>query len=308
MKYASIDIGTNTALLLIGELKNDSVFWELLDTSTITKLGEGLKETGYLSSEAMDRTIYALDRYMEIIKQKNVERLICVGTSALREAKNSHEFLKKVKDSMGIMVEIISEEKEAYLTYLSVIKDKKLQVDRCIIADIGGGSTEIIKGNKEGFVDFISLPIGSIKLTEMFIKNDPPLLEEMEKAIGYIKGILDTSFDGKGCSFVGTGGTITNVAAILKGMHEYKKDLIHGTKISKDEIERLKQRLASLSIEKRRAIIGLEKGREDIILQGIVFLCEIMDYFDFKDIIVSAYGVRYGIIFEEIGKELEIHR
>lgn len=300
MKYASIDIGTNTVLLLIAEQKRGSGFQDILDISTITRLGEGLKKNGYLSDEAIERTVSALKSYRDIIGEIGVHQVFCVGTSALRETENSDEFLKRVRDNLGLDVRVISERDEAYYTYLSVIRDDKIIIDRCIITDIGGGSTEIIKGDKSGFIDFVSLPVGSVKLTEMFIKNDPPSKQEMERIAGYIQEVLDIPFEGKGCSFIGTGGTITNIAAIISGLDIYKKDLIHGMKISIEDIEGLIRGLSCLKITERKDIKGLEKGREDIILQGIILLHEIMCYFDYKEVIVSANGVRYGVLLEGI--------
>ncbi|HOJ72083.1 MAG TPA: Ppx/GppA phosphatase family protein [Syntrophorhabdaceae bacterium] len=296
MKYASIDIGTNTVLLLIAESKKSSGINDILDISTITRLGQGLKKTGHLSQEAMDRTLSALKAYIDIIHEQGVGQVFCVGTSALREAENSTEFLKKIHDSLGLDVRVISERDEAYYTYLSVIRDNSIHVDRCIITDIGGGSTEVIKGDKERFIDFVSLPVGSVKLTDMFIKNDPPLEKEMEKTIEYIKAILKIPFDGHGCSFIGTGGTITNIAAIMAGMEKYKKERIHGARITIKDMEGLIKRFVGLKISQRSNIAGLEKGREDTILQGMVLLYEIMSYFDFKDVMVSAHGVRYGVL------------
>ncbi|HOP85870.1 MAG TPA: Ppx/GppA phosphatase family protein [Syntrophorhabdaceae bacterium] len=300
MKYASIDIGTNTVLMLIARVNDKKTLKEILDVSTITRLGEGLKNTGYLQQHAMDRTFVALERYLNITKKHGVDKILCVGTSALREAENSDVFLKRVQKDLGLKIRIISEKEEAYYTYLSVIYDQKINCDECVIVDIGGGSTEIIRANKLDFIDFISIPIGAVKLTETFIKHDPPLKTEIINMRRYIKENLNVLFNGDRCTFVGTGGTITNVASIKKGLTAYKKEYIHGMAITDRDIDGVIQFIMPLNAHERKNIPGLEAEREDIILQGIILLKEIMEYFSFNRIIVSANGVRFGVLFERL--------
>jgi exopolyphosphatase/guanosine-5'-triphosphate,3'-diphosphate pyrophosphatase len=296
MKYAAIDIGTNTVLLLIVDVRKE--LEDVLDISTVTRLGEGLKEKGYLSQEAMTRTFSALDAYKGLIDKNKVLNVYCVGTSALREAKNSEVFLKLVKEKLGFAIQIISEKEEAYYTYLSVKNDCSIKADNFIIVDIGGGSTEVIKGDKENFMDFISIPIGSVKLTEMFVKHDPPEEKEIESLVDFIQGSLSIPFDGKNRQVIGTAGTITNLASIILGMESYDKRKIHGFRISYKDIENVIGKLKSMATAERRLMKGMEKGREDIILQGIILMREIMSYFCAKELTVSANGVRYGVIFE----------
>lgn len=303
MKYASIDIGTNTVLMLIAVIEKNKTINEIMDISTITRLGEGLKETGFLQDYAIERTLSVLKKYIKIAEQQGVDKILTVGTSALREAKNSDLFLKKAEE-LGLKVRIISEKEEAYYTYLSILYDTKINFNDCIIVDIGGGSTEIIKGNRLDFIDFVSIPIGSVKLTEMFKKHDPALETELINLKKYIKENLDLPFNGKGSVFVGTGGTITNVAGIKLGLKEYKKELIHGIKVSIDEVRQIIRRLKPLKVSEIKEIPGIEAKREDIILQGIILLEEIMKYFSFYEMIVSANGVRFGVLFERLKIQL----
>lgn len=301
MKYACIDIGANTVLLAIVEGAGQPV--DALDISTITRLGEGLKKSGVLSAAAMERTFAVLKRYNDIMKGHNVEKIFCVGTAPLREAGNSKGFMDDVKENLGIPITIISEKEEAFYTYLSVKDDAFVKGESVIITDIGGGSTEIIKGDKEGFADFVSLPVGSVKLTEMFIKNDPPSAIEVSSLGDYVRNLLNIPFRGDGRSaLVGTGGTVTNAAGIIFGMEAFEKEKIHGHTIALKEIERLIERLKGLASDARSRIKGMEKGREDIILQGILLLREIMKYFGAQELTVSANGVRYGVLSEAFEK------
>ncbi|MCX5813275.1 MAG: hypothetical protein NT178_12135 [Proteobacteria bacterium] len=299
MKYASIDVGTNTVLLLIAEV--DKGISDILDISTITRLGEGLKEKGCICDDAMIRTFCALEEYKKIIDENDVHEILCVGTSALREAGNAEVFLKMVREKLKLTIRIISEHDEAYYTYLSVKNDKLIKDENLIVIDIGGGSTEIIKGNGQGFLDFISLPTGTVKLTEMFIKHDPPLKDELSLLADYAKGLLHRlPFDGCGSSLVGAGGTITNLTGILLGLEIFDKDKVHTARIILKDIDILIDLMKNMDTSGRSAIKGMERGREDILLQGIMFLREIMVYFEIDNLIVSTKGVRYGVIHEKL--------
>jgi exopolyphosphatase / guanosine-5'-triphosphate,3'-diphosphate pyrophosphatase len=299
MKYASIDIGTNTVLMLIADYKNGRLE-DVLDLAVITRLGEGLKQTGILSEAAMDRTFSALARYRGEAEKQGVEGIYCVGTAAMREASNGGAFVERVREKLGITIRIISGREEAYYTYLSVVHDGFPGMDRFIIVDIGGGSTEIIAGNKTGFEDFVSLPVGSVKLTEMFIRSDPPKIQEIEELIGYLKKTVTTPFDGKGRRIVGTAGTVTNLAGIVLGLDSYDKGRVHGFHVGIKEIEEAVAGMKGLTVAERSRMKGMEAGREDILLQGIILMKEIMEYFGAEDLVASANGVRYGVLYEKL--------
>lgn len=298
MKYAAIDIGTNAVLLLIMKKERGNTFTDLVDISAITRLGEGLKASGYLSEEAMQRTFFTLRNYKEVIERYNVDRLICVGTSALREAINRDLFVDQVEKWLHIPVRIVSPEEEAYYSFLSVRYDKKIVNYPFIIADVGGGSTEIIKADRDGLLSSISLATGSVKLTEMFIKNDPPSDKELCLLIDYLKGVIKIPFDGRDCTIIGMGGTATTLTSIAMGLRTFEKKKIHGHSITVAEIEEAIKMLRSMDSKGRSSISAMEKGREDIILQGIVLFKEILGYFQAFKMTVSTHGVRYGLIYE----------
>lgn len=299
MKCAAIDIGTNTILLLIVDA--GETLREIADISTTVRLGEGMKETGCISQGAMDRGLKVLREYTGIMATHGAELVSCVGTSALREAKNSRKFLDLVDDRCGIPVRVISGRDEARYTYLSVKSDSIADRERFMIVDIGGGSTEIIAGDREALQDFVSLPIGSVKLTEMFIKNDPPGDREINAATDHVRPLLDKRFLGYSDVLVGTGGTITTLASIICACEYFDKERIHGFKISGGTLYGAIDMLRKMTVAERKAIKGMEKGREDIILQGAVLLREMMSFYGIKECTVSAKGVRYGVIYERMG-------
>jgi exopolyphosphatase/guanosine-5'-triphosphate,3'-diphosphate pyrophosphatase len=299
MKYASIDIGTNTVLMFIAEYSGGGLK-EILDLATITRLGEGLKETGLISGKAAERTFAALRRYKETAEQLGADEIVCVGTAALREARNSADFVEQVNEELGIRVRVISGRDEAYYTYLSVKEDRFPGTDRFIIVDIGGGSTELIEGDRDRFLDFVSLPVGSVKLTEMFIRSDPPGEDEIVRLTRFLKETISAPFNGSGATIVGTAGTITNLAGIVLGLETYEKEKVHGLRISLRDIDAVIGRLKGLTVGERGKVRGMEQGREDILLQGILLMGEIMRYFGAEELVVSANGVRYGVLYEKL--------
>ncbi len=301
MKYAAIDIGTNTILLVVTERDDKSgagAFRDVVDMSTIVRLGEGLANSGRLSGPAMSRTMEGLRRYVDIAASHGVERPFCVGTAALREAANSGEFLASVRDAFGFDVEIISARDEARYTYLSVCGDHVVRASAMTIIDIGGGSTEVISGTDRDFVGYVSLPMGSVRLTDAFVSHDPPVREEMERVVAYIREHLYRVVCRDGTTLVGTGGTVTNIAAMVAGIKMYDKGIVHGLVIGLGQLKDLISFLAGLTSDERRNVTGMEPGREDIIVQGAVILREIMEHGGFDRVKVSAAGVRYGVIYE----------
>jgi exopolyphosphatase/guanosine-5'-triphosphate,3'-diphosphate pyrophosphatase len=298
MKYASINIGTNTVLLMIARI-NDRVE-EIYDTAFITRLGEGLKQTGALSTEAMERTLNVLRHYMAIAEKSQVSEVFCVGTAALREARNRDIFLERARKQLSFDIRVISEREEAFYTYLSVHQNLSDKEGDVIIIDIGGGSTEIIFGGRENIIDYISLPVGSVKLTEMFIKHDPPLDNEISLLRDFIQFILKLPFKKNVQAVVGTAGTVTTLGSISKGLCEWDKKQIHGLRLTSKRIDEVAHHLLAKTISERSKLPGMEKGREDIIPQGIVLLQEIMRYFNAEVLIIDANGVRHGVLCERL--------
>ncbi len=296
MKYAAIDVGTNTILLLIVEKEEGTK--DVLDISIITRLGQGLKDTGRLSEEAMKRGLDALERYRMIVDEHKVDQTIVVGTSALREATNSDHFLDLVEERTGFKIDIISGREEAYYTFLSVRRDEAIPGEELLILDIGGGSTEIIRSDRREFLDFVSLPIGTVKLTELFVADDPPGRDEMARIKSHVCDLLNLPFEvcNERPTLVGTGGTITNLAAISQELPDYVKEKIHGYRLTVAEVDRLISLMETMTTGERRRMKGMEQGREDIILQGAILLREVMAHFDAPSLIVSAKGVRYGLV------------
>ncbi len=306
---ASLDIGTNTLRLLIAEDNTNSRdFRPLLIKREITRLGEGFSKRGYLSEEAIERTIETLKTFSQLMRSYEVSRYRAVATSVAREATNGKDFLSQVNKEAGIKLDVISGEEEANLNLRGVISILKGYKGRFLIFDIGGGTTEFILGNVDGPYEVVSTHLGVVHLTETFIHIDPPEAQELEDLEGEIEKkvvSLKDSFlekwpdlQGEDCLLVGTAGTVTTLASIYLGLTTYDPALINNLILQRFWIEQLFDRLKKMRVLDRLSIPGLEKGREDVIIAGILIVLKVMGVFDFDTLTVSDSGLLEGILYE----------
>ena len=226
MRVASIDIGTNTILLLIAEVEGEKLK-PLFEMETIVRLGEGVHKNGILLKEAMSRGLQTLTQYLERCQTMGVQRIFAVGTSALREAKNSEDFLRMIKDRLDLPIETISGEEEAQLSFLAVARDLKELNKSVLVVDAGGGSTEFILGRGERIKQWVSLPLGSVRFTEQFLHSDPVQekeWKEMEREIRKLLADFPRFVDP--FSMVAVGGTATTLVSVEQGLDElqFRKD------------------------------------------------------------------------------------
>ena len=309
MILAGIDIGTNTLRLLVAETGPDS-FREITADRKITRLGQDLDLNGKLSQEAEDRTLRALIEFAEKIRFHAALHTSAIGTSALRNASNSIAFIHTVKEKTGIDISVISGEEEARLTLVGVARmlsddggrQKKSWPASSLVIDIGGGSTEIIATRKGKTPECVSLPLGAVYLTERCIKHDPPSTEELALLRRMAREMIDSHAamiqpDTAGI-LIGTAGTITTLAAIDQGLVVYDPERINRSVLTGERIDAIIEMLSTSSLKERRRILGLEPGREDIILAGAVITQEIMQRFGYASMLVSDWGLREGIVLD----------
>jgi exopolyphosphatase/guanosine-5'-triphosphate,3'-diphosphate pyrophosphatase len=308
MILGGIDIGTNTLRLLIVEI-GPALYREIGSDRRITRLGEDLDRTGVLSRDARERSIKALADFSARIKKHAARQVDAVGTSALRKASNSWEFITEVKQRTGLDIRVIPGEDEARLTLLGVSRalrntssGEKSPLSSALIIDIGGGSTEIIVTNPGVDPVVVSLPLGAVYLTERFIHHDPPSREELEQLRRSVREKLEQQSallrPGPACVFAGTAGTITTLAAMDQKLSVYNPDRINRSMLTRSAILGMVRSLSESTLKARRDIPGLERGREDIILAGAIVTQEIMERFGFTAILVSDWGLREGIVFD----------
>jgi len=308
MILAGIDIGTNTLRLLIAEL-GPALYREIGSDRRITRLGQDLDRAGVLSREARERSIETLADFSATVKKHAVRQVDAAGTSALRKASNSREFITEVKQRTGLDIRVIPGEEEARLTLLGVSQalrntspGEKSPLSSALVLDIGGGSTEVIITHPGGEPIATSLPLGAVYLTERFIHHDPPSGEELERLRRSVREALEQQSallrPGPACVFAGTAGTITTLAAMDQKLSVYDPDRINRSMLTRSAIEGMVRTLSESTLKERRDIPGLEHGREDIILAGAIVTREIMERFGFATILVSDWGLREGIVFD----------
>lgn len=299
-KLASIDVGSNTIRLLIGSVDSGKIL-RLTNELAITRLAENISETGMLKKERMLKSLSALKKFSRLISDFGVDCVKAVGTSALREAKNSEEFLEMVLSETGIKINVISGIEEARLTAKGVLHDMP-KSSSSLILDIGGGSTEWILCKDSAIIMTKTIPTGVVKLFEKYIKSDPPsnqdiaeLEKEIETVVLPIKSEIEKSINKK-TSFIGTAGTITTFASMDIGLSEYDHEKVQNYIIPVQRLEDLSIKLISLPLNKRQKLKGLEPERADLIIPGIVFTIKVIRILGFENIIVSDDGLLEGIL------------
>ncbi|MBI4653808.1 MAG: Ppx/GppA family phosphatase [Nitrospirae bacterium] len=309
---ASIDIGTNTFRLLIAEVKpdpkrNNYSIKEIHSERIITRLGEGIPEDGLIKKEAINRGIAVLKKFSNIISHHYVYKTSAIATSALRDAKNSSEFLKKVKDATGLEIEIISGEEEARKTALGMLIDIS-PPKTALLIDIGGGSTELIFIREKEPVLVQSLNLGVVYLAERYMRHDPPTREDIKlmedeifRKLASVFKTVTEYFTGEQV-FIGTAGTITTLAAMVQGLGGFEREKIHNYRMSIDSIKEIFSDISTASAKEKAKYPALEPARFDIIVPGTLILIKIMEILGFKEITVSDYGLREGILLELYNK------
>lgn len=268
----------------------------------ITRLGGGFKkEERLLAESAIKRSIVVLKKFSKIIKSYGVERYRTVATSVVRESANGHEFISRVKDEAGIDIELISAEEEARLAAAGVLNSIKVKSKRVVILDIGGGSTEFIFIDGHNGMEVISTNMGVVHLSEKFMDSDIPTPPAINNLSDHIEKVIRSELTNRTIMaahtflLVATAGTVTTLTAIEIGMEEYDADLVNGFVLSREMISRIFFELIRLPPEKRTEIIGLPRGREDVIIPGIIILLKSMDWFSKDQVVVSDGGLLEGV-------------
>jgi exopolyphosphatase / guanosine-5'-triphosphate,3'-diphosphate pyrophosphatase len=292
---ASIDLGTNTARLLIAE---KDPYREILLNRIITRLGGGFSRERGLSEEAQQRSVDALKRFAAEMKKHDVAQVRAVATSAVRDAVNGASFVERVRRETGIELEVIDGTEEAELTLrgvASVLDDKSGDI---AVFDVGGGSTEYTLASADRLLFSRSLPIGVVRLTEG--KPGAPEMEEkiLRELTAYKKELEQAGLAERfsKATLVGTAGTATTLAAIEMGMEIYDYRKVNNYVINRAEVERIFELLKPLTPQERLKVPGLEPGREDLIIAGTLVVLVTMRVFGFESFKVSDSGLLEGVI------------
>lgn len=309
MKYASIDIGTNSVRLLIADY-DGTVFSDIQKRVQVTRLGRGVNETGVLSEESMSNTIDAVALFSEGAKAAGALEVFIMATSAARDAKNSETFLNRLEERVGIRAQIISGDVEAEIGFKGVLLGMPELVDEKkpqLVIDIGGGSTELIVGSGDGILFAKSLNMGSVRMTGAYVNSDPISDSDYSAMQTAIEAAVETVKDAISQypiqRAIGIGGTAATFATIDKKMPIYDRDGVHGAIVSTEKVRRINAMLRHDSIEERKAIVGLEEKRADVILAGGLILETVLEQFDCPFVQVSDSDNLEGFIAYNVARE-----
>lgn len=301
MKRAVIDIGTNTILLLAAELRPDGSFDVLTDEQRIARLGKGIDAGRRFSEEAFRRAEETLSAYRHRCDELGIESVTAVGTSALRDAVNTPELAARIRTSTGIRIEVLSGEDEALWTYRGGLHGLPPHGGRDTVIDIGGGSTELVTGNAEAVTLKRSFDIGSVRLTERYLRTSPPERRDLEAARRFVDDVLPselrTPLDGT--RLAGVAGTVTTLAAVRLGLTQYAPAAVHGHAVTLEEVRETFEAMKRLTLDDLRRIPPMAPGREDIILAGMLILLAVMERYGFDAVTASDRGLRYGILLRD---------
>jgi exopolyphosphatase/guanosine-5'-triphosphate,3'-diphosphate pyrophosphatase len=305
VKIAALDVGTNTVLMLVAERDDSGAVRTLADFARITRLGRGVDATGKLDPDAAAQTLAAIVEFAQKARDLRAKKIVGVATAALRDAGDGAEFIAKVKAQAGLDLEIITGDTEAQLSYLAVTKGLPLDpAAKLLIVDIGGGSTELIcaePGALDRKLDVVSLQIGSVRLTERFVHHDPPSAREaMDLRLAVNEALQRLEWDFAPDLMVGIAGTVTTVCAIVLGMKVYDPKIVHGHRLSQDDVIATIAKLGAMPLVQRQQLPGLEPGRADVIFAGAAILERIMCRFHMDEVVVSDQGVRWGLFWRTL--------
>jgi exopolyphosphatase/guanosine-5'-triphosphate,3'-diphosphate pyrophosphatase len=270
MKYGVIDIGSNSVRLMI----SDGVR-TLYKTNKVTKLAEGVANDAILSSKAINRTVDAIKTFYDLAFSCPVDEIYIFATAAVRQSKNRQEFIDKVYNSCGVNLTVLSADEEAFVGALGATLNGTGGV-----IDVGGASSEVIV-MKGGEVQYSkSLPIGCVKLYDMF-------LDKQNEIDAFLSKILLEYGTVPNSEFYAIGGTATSIASMLLELKEYDKDLVNGYKIDLVNVNKLLKKLGEMKLEERRKIVGLQPERAEVIFSGVYLIKMIMEYLNLSVVTVS---------------------
>ena len=304
MKIGTIDIGTNSMRLLIADYNNGKIENRKKYVNT-TRIGQGVDKEGYISEEALQRNINALEEFANICKVEECQAIYCMGTSALRDSKNGNIFVDRAKQKTNMNVEIISGNEESNLGFMGVLEGLDTD-EQILVIDIGGGSTEFIVGDIEGIKFANSENVGALRMTEKFLAKDPIDTNEFSNMSKFIyreiKDTIDYIKSKQIKKIVGIGGTITSLSAMNQELEVYSMEKIHNSEVSIKNIKDILQNLKQMTLNDKKTLKGLQPKRADIITAGVEILNIIMENLEIEKIIVSEYDNLEGLMCHKVKK------
>jgi len=316
--FAAVDIGSNSVRLKISRLTGHRLL-EIHEDREVTRLGEWVFRTGLLSPDALALTVKVLRRFHRAVQKSGAESVRVVGTSALRDARNSQAFLEWVRSATGWKVEIISGLEEARLIHLGLVSNLRLNASPMLMIDLGGGSCELTVSNRGHIRETVSLPLGAVRLTNEFFHHDPPRKAELLRLRGFtareIERVASRIARARPKVVLATSGTAAALADVCHAL--YKTKGARAATVSRVQVQQVAKMLARLRVEERKQLSGVGPKRAEIIVAGAAVYAELLERCQLRGFRYSPLGLRDGLLAQmaaeydrstRSGKQIESER
>ena len=301
-RYAVIDVGTNSVKFHIGERDLNGKWRTVADRAELTRLGEGLAQQGSIAVSALKRTIAAIAGMVDEAKRNDVLATVAVGTAGLRIASNGQEVVAAIEARTGLHVEVISGEEEGRLAYLAAKSGLGSVSGSLVVFDTGGGSSQFTFGHDSTVDERFSVEVGAVRYTERYKLDGVVSRDTVREAMGAISADL-SRIERLPASdkLVAMGGAATNITAVKHRLVRYDSTIVQGAVLDRAEIDRQIELYRSMDADARRAIIGLQPKRADVILAGACIIRVVMEKLGTDTLTVSDRGLRHGVLSEQFG-------
>ena len=299
-KIGIIDLGSNTARLLIVNMFADGHYMVVDEMKESVRLGQDMDRDGFLKPQRTAETIRTLKMFKRLCDASGVEKIIAVGTAAVRRAKNQRSFLEEIQATCNLRIRVLSEEEEATLVYRGVINT--MDIPRGLILEIGGGSTKIVYYNRRNMLNYATLPFGAVTLTDLFAAETSPeeaakhieeFFTEQLKKLPWLKEVDPE------VQMIGVGGSFRNLFRISKLIKKYPLDTVHNYHISTEDFTSMYNMMKGLDVDKRKKIKGLSPKRADIMPAAMAIIKSFTGYMNINDFAIGSYGLREGIMINQ---------
>jgi len=296
MRVAVIDIGTNSTRFLLSDVEGGKTT-DIERRTTVTNLGRGVDHTNVICTEAIDDVCRVIADYKARYEELGAERVMAIATSAVRDSINGDAFIAELRERFALNARMLTGPEEAHLTYLGATAHR-LDADRTLVFDIGGGSTELVVGSGEQVGFHTSLQAGTIRQSERHLTADPPHPHELENLASDVRNLVDRaladSSESEPTRTIAVAGTPTSLAAIDQSLEPYDSERVHGYRLRMPKIQRMLSRLSSMPLTERLRVPGLHPGRAPTIVAGTVILVQLMRAFQVSEIEVSERDILHG--------------
>jgi exopolyphosphatase/guanosine-5'-triphosphate,3'-diphosphate pyrophosphatase len=289
-------MGTNSTRLLVADVTDHRIS-EVERRTRVTRLGRGVDLSGQLATEAIEEVCGTVAEYVSLYEALRAERVCAIATSAVRDASNGEAFIAELRERFALDASVLDGRTEARLTHLGACSGRSA-CDHALVIDIGGGSTELVLGTDGEIGFFASLQAGVVRHTERHLASDPPQAAELEELAADVHRLIRTELEpdqlASAREGIAVAGTPTSLAAIDLELDPYDPERVHGHRLSLGSIQRMLSQLASMPLDERLGVTGLQPGRAPTIVAGIVILVEVMRAFGLDEVEVSEHDILWG--------------